>query len=290
MKSPRSQYHFNFESYGVVLRIESNSPETLAIAKNVAAKALIGQMTMLSDAVQAPYSFSINYEDGRYEICRDGESLSSGSDETVFLKYFDSMVRSRVTEKAKDLVFVHAGAVGWKGNAILIPARSGMGKTTLVSELIQLGADYYSDEYAVLDIEGMNHPFARPLSMRVTDAGEMRQIDVEPADLQATVGTVRLPVGLVVLTEYKPEIPLTIGRLSIGSGILETVNHTIPFAVSPENSLKVLKTALSRAIILKGMRGDAKQFARSVISFFDYQLDSGMADRTVESFFGGDNE
>lgn len=285
MEIPRSQHHFNFESYGVVLRIESNLPETLAIAKGIVTKALIGQMKILSDAVQTPHKFSINYEDGRYEIYRDGEYLSSGSDETVFLRYFDSMVRSRVTEKAKDLVFVHAGAVGWKGKAILIPARSGKGKTMLVSELIQLGADYYSDEYAILDIEGMNHPFARPLSMKIRDGSDMRQVDVEPADLQAPVGTVPLPVGLVVLTEYKPESPLTIGKLSIGSGILETVNHTIPFAASPRNSLKVLKTALSRAIILKGTRGDAKQFARSVISFFDYQLDSGMADRTVESFF-----
>ena len=61
--------------------------------------------------------------------------------------------------ETRERVFVHAGVVGWKGHAIVIPGRSRSGKTTLVAELVKAGAEYYSDEFAVLDAEGRVHPF-----------------------------------------------------------------------------------------------------------------------------------
>ena len=71
-----------------------------------------------------------------------------------------------IAEVARNRVFVHAGVVGWKGRAIVIPGRSYSGKSTLVSELIRAGAAYYSDEYAVFDSRGRVYPFAKPLEMR----------------------------------------------------------------------------------------------------------------------------
>ena len=79
---------------------------------------------------------------------------------------FESHVQLTVAEHAPRLVFVHAGVVGWNGQAIVIPGLSHSGKTTLVHQLVRAGATYYSDEYAVLDARGRVHPYPRPLGMR----------------------------------------------------------------------------------------------------------------------------
>src|SRR5438094_6797894 len=55
--------------------------------------------------------------------------------------------------------FLHAGVVGWRGRALVLPGRSRAGKSTLVAELVRAGATYLSDEYAVLDDAARAHPF-----------------------------------------------------------------------------------------------------------------------------------
>ncbi len=60
-----------------------------------------------------------------------------------------------VANNAPDYVFVHAGVVGWRGRALVLPGTSFAGKTTLVAELVRAGAAYYSDEYAVIDELGV---------------------------------------------------------------------------------------------------------------------------------------
>jgi len=65
------------------------------------------------------------------------------------LDAFESHVQLTVAEYAPRCVFVHAGVVGWKDRAIVIPGLSHSGKTTLVDQLIRAGATYYS----------MNMPF-----------------------------------------------------------------------------------------------------------------------------------
>ena len=84
----------------------------------------------------------------------------------------ESEIRQSVAAGAERRTFVHAGVVGWRGRAIVVPGRSRSGKTTLVAELVKAGALYLSDEFAVLDGRGRVHPFAKPLSIR--GAGRVR--------------------------------------------------------------------------------------------------------------------
>ncbi len=61
----------------------------------------------------------------------------------------------------------HAGAVARNGTALLFSARSRMGKTTLVLNLLRRGCDFLSDEVAWLDPEtGLVTPFPRKINMR----------------------------------------------------------------------------------------------------------------------------
>jgi len=87
---------------------------------------------------------------------------------------FEANVHLHIAEAAPRRRFVHAGVVGWRGEAILIPGRSHSGKSTLVAASVAAGATYYSDEYAVLDEQGRDHPFPKPLSLYPTGSSPPR--------------------------------------------------------------------------------------------------------------------
>ena len=72
-------------------------------------------------------------------------------DKNFALDEIEARIRVQVATSSETRVFVHAGVVGWHGRAIVIPGESRSGKSELVTALVQAGATYYSDEYAVLD-------------------------------------------------------------------------------------------------------------------------------------------
>src|SRR5438477_263298 len=67
------------------------------------------------------------------------------------------------------------------------------GKTTLVREMLRLGATYYSDEFAVVDDSGLVHPFARPLGIR--EDFFPAQTNYTAENLGASTGVKPLPLG-----------------------------------------------------------------------------------------------
>jgi hypothetical protein len=163
---------------------------------------------------------------------------------------------------------VHAGVVGWKGGAIVLPAKSFQGKTTLVAELVRNGATYLSDEYAIFDENGLVHPFPRLLAVRGIE-GEYIQTDVSVDELGGTFTHGPLPVKLIVCTEFREGAVWKPELLSKGLGVIEMVPHTIPIRFNPDFSLKVLKRIVNRAIIAKSFRNDAKEFSKILLNFFD---------------------
>src|SRR5229473_2772773 len=141
------------------------------------------------------------------------------------LEAFESHVQLTVAEYAPRRIFVHAGVVGWKDRAILIPGMSHSGKTTLVDMLIRAGATYYSDEYAVLDERGRVHPYPRALGMRSPNSFESKKVRAE--DIGAAVGLKPLRVALVVSTNFKDGARWRPRPLSRGKGVLELMANTV---------------------------------------------------------------
>ena len=120
-------------------------------------------------------------------------------------------------------VFVHAGAVGWRGRAILLPGDSGSGKTTLTAALVKAGATLYSDEFAVLDRRGRVHPYPFPLRIK-TDSG-LRSVSVPVEELGGRAGTRPLPVGMVLATHFDPPARGGLRKGSPGKGALVLLKH-----------------------------------------------------------------
>ena len=176
---------------------------------------------------------------------------------------FESDLRLVVAEFAPRRVFVHAGVVGWRGKAILLPGRSYSGKSTLVAELVKAGATYYSDEYAVLDSRGRVHPFRKALELRKEKSYEQSKVTFD--QLGGKAGTKPLPVGLVLITQYKEGAKWRPRKLTPGEGVLGLLANTVSARHDPVKALAALQHVVTGAEILKGSRGDAQQLAKVLL-------------------------
>jgi len=261
---------FAFESYGVRVRIESNRSRVLNRARSIATKSLLGNLSEIEPHL-AEHVFTFKRTPECLSLDLDGEFLGDNSISKGFFNYFESRVRVLVAEHAKDLVFMHAGAVAWKGKAVLFPANSYQGKTSLVAALVRRGAVYYSDDYAILDKNGFVHPFARPLSIRVKGRSEIRA-NRHVSSLGGVAGEVPLPVEAVILTKFRKNSRWNPKILSPGNGLLRMIEQTIPLQANPEFSLSTLKLVANRAIIARSSRPDLELCVNEIVKFIDRLL------------------
>ena len=67
---------------------------------------------------------------------------------------------------------LHAGAVAAGDKGILLPGKSGSGKSSLTAWLVGQGLAYLTDELVLLAGEGTIHPFTRPLAVK-SPVGDM---------------------------------------------------------------------------------------------------------------------
>jgi hypothetical protein len=200
------------------------------------------------------------------------ERLARTMDLDFALNVFEEHLQPRIALLASKFVFVHAGVVGWRGQAIVIPGYSRAGKSTLVAELLKLGATYASDEYAVLDGEGNVHPFARPLSLRQSEGPPLRP---EATSLGARSETTPLPIGLIAFARYREGDAWKPRPLSAAHAAWEMMNCTFSARLQPENAVHAAERAVARAVRQKGFRGEASETARLLLRTIDRAIDEG---------------
>jgi hypothetical protein len=169
--------------------------------------------------------------------------------------------------RAQDCLFVHAGVVGWQRRAILIPGRSMTGKTTLVEALIRVGATYYSDEFAVLDQQGLVHPYPVPLSIReqIGRPGAKRPVEA----LGGQAGDRPLPVGLVVVTRYQRRARWRPQPISPAQAMLVLMDNTVAARRDPSHSMPILRRVAMGAQTIRSKRGEAKRIVPALLRTLD---------------------
>ena len=252
-----------FDAFGVRVGVRFNEPGLL---DRLSPHLPPGWKTTSSPWVDRLFSLWIGRDGARPVRLYAGRRrhLRTSSLDEAFAA-LESEIRQGVAAGAARRTFVHAGVVGWRGRAIVVPGRSRSGKTTLVAELVRAGASYYSDEFAVLDGRGRVHPFAKPLSVR-GEAGCDRHVSRPRAeDLGGTCGREPLRVGLVILSTFRPGADWRPERLSRGHAVLEMLAHTVPARLRPERSLRALARAVAGAVVVKGERDEARELVASLL-------------------------
>ena len=193
----------------------------------------------------------------------NGELLERTTDRRVILAALESAARFAIASRTRQRLFVHAGVVGYGGQAIVLPGPSGAGKSRLVEALVRAGGVYYSDEFAIFDAAGQVHPYPAPLRIGLA-AGQLKaRRPVET--LPGVAGKTAIPVGLVVETRYVRGARWRPRRLSSGEAVVALLAHTVPARRTPKAALSILDRVIAGARALRGRRGEAERVAASLL-------------------------
>ena len=138
----------------------------------------------------------------------------------------------------------------------------------MVAEFAKRGFEYYSDEYAVLDKNGLVHPFTKKLSIRgIVD--DYTQVDIGVEELGGRKGVHPLEVGLILVSKFVKGARFSPKLLGAGEGIIESIANSVSIRQNPQFVLKVLSLVTSRAKIIKTNRGEAKHFIDKFLKYLE---------------------
>lgn len=217
-------------------------------------------------------NFSLTEEppDVVYHITGTEEQLQVKSDGEIKLvssldqlpQNLERTVQLEVATYAPQAVFVHSGVVRWRDRLVVVPGKSYSGKSTLTEALCRAGACYYSDEYAIVDSQGLVRPWPRSLSLRV-DQGRDK---IGPEELNWRNDFGPTEVALVVSTKYSADATWEPQELSKGQAVMELLANTVSAQLEPQRALDFLSRMVERAACLKGERGEAEATAKAILA------------------------
>jgi hypothetical protein len=217
-----------------------------------------------TDPPQARVAYAVSAASVDYRVTRDGlEVFTTDTDEDLF-GWLSQDIDRTVARHSQRLLFVHAGVVGWRGLAIVIPGRSHTGKSTLVAELVRRGAVYYSDEFAVLDEAGRVHPYRRALVLR-DDRGQPRDLRLVREDTP----TDPLPLGLIVAGPYQPGATWRPTVLGGAQTVLPLLDGTVLARQEAARALRLAAGLAPTVVTLQGPRPEATEIAPQLLDLVD---------------------
>lgn len=257
-----------FSGYGARIEVRFADP---VLGADLALRAMAG--ARLAAPGPADRVLSVFHAGDRYWIYGDDEMKCQPVLRSDLLNAFDTHLRAAFAEFSRRKLFVHSGAVGWQGRALILPGTSRAGKSTMVAALVRAGAEYFSDEYAVIDEQGRVHPFARPLSLRDPISARQQQVKVET--LGGVAARSPLPIGLVIMTHFQEGETWRPARLRPGEGALALLANTIAARRWPDLALSVIGAVVDRAIVLRSPRGEAHHVAGEILRLAEDQCPRG---------------
>jgi hypothetical protein len=208
--------------------------------------------------------------------CDEVAVFATAVDEEVFW-WLRWDIDQAVARRSAQLLFVHAGVVGWRGVGIVVPGRASIGKSTLVAELVRRGAVYYSDVFAVLDEAGRVHPYRGMIGMLVE--GHPRNLRLVRED----GATGPLPIGLIVAGAYTPGV---LWRPTVVRGphaALSLVENAVPAREDAPRLPRIAAEVTADAVALRGPRSEATEVAALLLDTVDDALVSQALDATGDN-------
>ena len=151
--------------------------------------------------------------------------------------------------------------MAFDGVALVLPGRSFSGKSTLTAELLRAGAQYGSDEYAVLTPEGRVRAYPRPLALR--DGGRRR---VPASELGASTFEGELPVGGIAVLRYSASDETSIMPISPALAVLRMFDNTVCASSRPTEAFDALVAACAKASAVEGTRNEARNTTETLRS------------------------
>src|SRR5438067_1743534 len=106
------------------------------------------------------------------------------------------------------------------------------------------------------------HPCPRRLPIHTEDGARR---PCQPEELGGRPGREPLPVGLVVVTNYRPGARWRPRALTVGRAALALLDNDVPALRKPAAVLDTLQQVVSHALTLKGVRGKAEERVEALL-------------------------
>ena len=258
----RSPIALSGSAFGVRFEVRVNDPAILpAIESLLPPGAVAGGHTVGVDRAYALVLSSTDGGSAPHALYVERRLRRRSSSIGRLLRHLRRDLELNVARLCSEYVFVHAGAVVWGDRALLLPGRSFSGKSTLVAALVQAGAGYLSDEYALLDADGLVHAYPSPLALR--RPGGRRRHPLR--DLYRGSGRAPAPVGAVVITRFRPRRRWRPRAVDAGEAVVGLLANTVAARDRPATALRVLKRAVAGATLLAGDRGEAAEIVEPLL-------------------------
>jgi hypothetical protein len=202
-----------------------------------------------------------------YELYLGSICLIRTRDLNAMIRQLNVSLHLSVAARARRRLFIHSGVVGWKNNAILIPGQSMTGKTSLVRALVENGGTFLSDEYASVDRNGFVYPYPKPMHIRMAD-NETVEVEADKF-FNKKYAIRRLPVKLILFTEYSENAHWRPKKISPGNALLDLLNYTLIAQLQPDKSLEYLKSLVINALCIKSKRGEAHLLTEKIMQYLE---------------------
>ena len=136
------------------------------------------------DADGADLCFTIKSSADGIALACDGEYIWTGKEAGEVVAAFEwAFYNHTIAMLYPAFVSLHAATVSWQGHGITIAGTSGAGKSSLCTAALLHGANYFSDEYSLLDKKGYITPFPRPLQWDNNDHPAFSRQDMHDSGL-----------------------------------------------------------------------------------------------------------
>ena len=211
-----------------------------------------------SDGASAAITLRATRAAGAVQLRVSGRLAASAAQPIGLVPDIIHAIDEAVVKQLAGLRAVHAGAVLWNGRALLLPGTTHCGKSSLVAELLRRGATYLSDEYALIDSEGLVHPYPRPLLLR-EEGG--KQVPVLASELNAPIGDGAVPLGWVAFINYKAGERWSVTPMAQSLAVLALLQNTPHALADSPQMVQHFERAVSVAACFIGRRGDATDAA-----------------------------
>ena len=246
-----STYGFRVLAYNCYFQVTTTCPEANVILQRYA----FPWLPRVDNASGRPdVSVRIDRVADQFRLLAGDVEVASADQAIRLVPDLIRVLDEAVVQRLATLRAVHAGVVVLDGRALLLPGSSHAGKTSLVAELLQRGATYFSDEYALIDAEGRVHPYPRPLLMR---NGSPEQVPVLATECNAAAGDSPAPVCWILALEYQPKGGWDIASVPQGEALLNLLRNTPHVLAETPDLVGIFQRAVAGAACYAGRRSDA---------------------------------
>ena len=227
----------HFKIFDLPIRIESNSNQFIHDLGNIFHYfKLAGSNLDLNNGI----SFHVSIKPTSRIAC-GSDIIYWSSNYRHILEYLEYKIYTLLIDRLSNYYLIHAGVVAQNDKAIVLPASSGGGKTTLIAGLIKNGFRYFTDEIGIIDPHTLEvYPFLKPLNMKIGSLPlfdnfepEMELIDKNEITVEdkihhvfvnsASVKENNEPVAVskIVFVQYNPNSKSTLTPISKANAIFE---------------------------------------------------------------------